>query len=145
MSDYSDDYPTCLETHATFRVISACHDCTQLQAAMHLEPTSCKPSRSRSRPADIWELTTEGTLTSRDTRRHVDWLLDRIEPAAAALECLRQEGAKTDIFCYFVNVGHGGPMLSVAQLVRLAALKIDISWDVYSGIEDDQTNTSQAE
>lgn len=135
---YDDAYPTCLETYATLRVSSGHHDPAHLAARLPISGMTCRLSKRRGPPIAIWRLSTQDTVQSRDTRRHVDWLLDRIEPFAIALDALRSGGAKADIFCYFVNIGQGGPMLSPPQLQRLAALRLEIGWDVYSGAEDDR-------
>ena len=128
---YNDNYPTCIETYATIRVSSAQHDCAALQARLQLSDATCRISPRAGSPRAVWGLSSEAHVRSRDTRRHIDWLLDRIEPAPSALLELREEGATADIFCYFVSVGHGGPMLSPQQMTRLAALDLTVGWDVY--------------
>ncbi len=43
-----------------------------------------------------------------------------------------------DIFCYWLSQsGHGGPIVSPAQMGRLAALNIELGFDIYGPYEDD--------
>ncbi|MBI1384181.1 MAG: DUF4279 domain-containing protein [Rhizobiales bacterium] len=129
--NYDDAYPTCRETFATFRVITCAHDRARIDASM-AGITATKVVERTSTGHLAWLCRTRGQVDSRDVRRHVDWLLDLVEPRSAALANLAGEGAEIDIFCYWLSAsGHGGPTLSPAQLRRLAALGIEIAFDVY--------------
>ena len=46
-------------------------------------------------------------------------------------ESLRNAGCETDICCYWVSTGQGGPSLEVATMEELARLGLPIWWDVY--------------
>ena len=53
----------------------------------------------------------------------------RLLPHRDALGTLLADGAKADIFCYWL--GRTGPMLPARQLKRLAEVEIDVGFDVY--------------
>ena len=73
-------------------------------------------------------------MSSLDSRRHIDWLLERLLPVSAELTGLRRDGVAMDIFCYWVSRdGHGGPTLSPRQMRDLVTLELDCDWDVYWG------------
>jgi len=48
------------------------------------------------------------------------------------LDDIRADGARVDISCYWLsNYGHGGPILSQQQTTVLAAIGLDVWFDVY--------------
>jgi hypothetical protein len=90
------------------------------------------PRGSTTTKLNGWFLSSRGQVDSRDARRHIDWVLDHIEPVAADLEKLRGSGARVDLSCYWLSSsGHGGPAVSPTQSRRLAALNLDCRFDVY--------------
>lgn len=81
-------------------------------------------------------LSTKDVIASKDVRRHVDWILVRLDGKDDALRSLRAEGHRMDVFCYWLSAsGHGGPMLSPAIMRRLGQLEIEIGFDIYGPIE----------
>jgi hypothetical protein len=67
-------------------------------------------------------------------RRHLDWLLSRIEPRADAIHALRSDGCCMDVSCFWVSAsGHGGPSVLPAQMGPLARLGLELWFDVYLG------------
>lgn len=139
---YSDDYATCEQTYATVRIYDV--DSDHVTNLLGIIPSSSQPGgrisvrggESAKRPKG-WFLSTEGAIESRDVRRHLDWLLDKLMPQRDALAELRRRGATVDICCYWLSAsGHGGPTISPAQSAKLAALGIDCWFDVYF-TEDD--------
>jgi hypothetical protein len=64
--------------------------------------------------------------------------LERVEPHAGRVAELQQEGARTDVFCYWVSAsGQGGPRLLPSTMGRLAQLGLEVGFDVY--FQDDET------
>ena len=139
MPEYSDDYPTCEETHATFRIYPGASHPDIVTARLGLRPTRIQtPDGPKPNPKrkNGWFLDSKEMVHSLDTRRHIDWLLDQIEPAAEELNRLMDEGANCDVNCFWVSRwGSGGPMLSPYQSRRLADLKLEVGWDCYFGGE----------
>lgn len=140
--NYDDAYPTCSETHVTLRVFPGELGTPTVTSALGLEPTSTQLARQRVEnppgPASAalpagWFLSSEGIVASKDARRHLDWLLDQLVPRAGSLLQLRSRGASMDVSCFWASAhGHGGPTVSSSQSSKLAALGLDLWFDVYS-------------
>lgn len=130
------EYPTCLDTYATFRAISHVHGCEEISRRLGLLPTDCRPitsGRSRYQGAINWRLCSKGCAPPRQPHAHMDWLLARLAPAALEIRSLVQEGTKADIVSFFVSAGEGGPELLPEQLELLARIGVTVWWDVYFG------------
>lgn len=138
---YDDDYATCEKTFATLRIYPGALDPDEVTRQLGLDPSTTQQARDArvvnhlrhaARPSG-WFLSTDGVITSRDVRRHLDLLLDKLMPARSALSRLQAAGAKTDVSCYWVSAsGHGGPTISPPQAEKLVALCLDCWFDVYS-------------
>ncbi|WP_314972198.1 DUF4279 domain-containing protein [Comamonas testosteroni] len=134
---FDDDYPSCLETYATLRIFSEKLSAAEIAVALGLSATESFSrgdffgSKGRIRRHSGWLLSTQGLVTSRDGRRHLAWLLDRLRNKAEGLESLRKSGADLDISCYYLSVGQGGPIMSSEQMLELGQLGLDVWWDVY--------------
>lgn len=136
MALYDDDFPTCLETYASLRIYSHSMSPTEITKVLKVAPTRQfamgeSHSKGLARKYHGWVLCTQNQVTSRDTRRHVDWILSRIADKGWELDELRAQGAEMDISCLWVSIGQGGPILSPPQMKSLAQLSLDIWWDVY--------------
>jgi hypothetical protein len=141
--DYDDDFTTCRETFATLRIFSGSLTCDQISQQLGIHPTKSfnigDPIGSRTptpRKTNGWFLTSEGTVRSKDTRRHIDWILEKLRGARENFRGLEADGIEADVMCYWVSAsGHGGPILSPPQLEGLSALGLTVWWDVYFGGE----------
>ena len=146
-----DDYASCARTYATLIIYPEGIDPLAVTARLGIEPTSWQrrgePMRSRGRalariaPLSGWFLTTRGAVESKDIRRHLDWLLDRIDPVAHVIRALQAEGCRMNVWAYWLaQSGQGGPMLSPAQMRRLADLDLELWFDI-SGPVDEPDDT----
>jgi Domain of unknown function (DUF4279) len=141
LSDYDDDYPTCAKTYATFRIYHTDLNPDQITSLLEIQPTGTQVNgRPMTNSIGIiktpsiggWFLSTEGLLDSKDVRRHVDWILDKLASRERILKLLQAEGNRLDVFCYWLSAeGHGGPILSPATLRRLGELDLEIGFDIY--------------
>jgi hypothetical protein len=150
---YDDDYGTCARTHATLLIYPVRTDLEAITALLGIEPSSWQRkggpmASSLHRPPriaeiDLWCLTTKGQVESRDCRRHIDWLLDQIEGKAAELHSLQDEGARMSVSCYWVSrFGEGGPTVSPDQMRGLAALNVELWFDIsFHGEAGDQPHS----
>ena len=139
---YDDDHASCKETFATFRLFKDDLRPQDVSRMLGLEPSRAHkkgepqyPKNPKS-PAVFrsggWLLTTEGRVESRDVRRHVDWLLERLEAKRETILRLPLDGYALDVFCFWCSAsGQGGPQLDVMQMRRLADLGIPIRFDIY--------------
>ena len=129
MTQYDDNYATCERTYATFRIYGIPPH--QVTEALRVQPTEMQTASGPARP-DAWVLSSKTAVESRDVRRHIDWCLDQLGSKGEALARLRADGARMDIFCYWLSAsGHGGPTIAPAQAAKLAALDLDCGFDVY--------------
>jgi hypothetical protein len=79
-----------------------------------------------------WFLSSEGRLESLELTEHLDWLLDRLQPAAAALRALAQEeGVAMRIACiWWAAPESTGFTISAAQISRLAELGVNVDFGI---------------
>ena len=135
-----DDYPTCAETYVTLRAYHDSADPTFVSSALGLEPT--KEQRAgesyerRGVPCTYrlsgWFLSSKAKVQSYDAAKHLDWLLQQLQPHQEILKALRSQGWRMDIACLWdSHSGHGGPTLSANLLQRLAALGVELWFDIY--------------
>ncbi len=133
---YNDLYPTCEETYATLRIYPDALDPDEVTERLGVTPTKVQRvgDKRGSYTCDLngWFLCSNGQVHSRDSRRHIDWILDQVESCAEELENIRKSGGRADISCSWLSAsGHGGPTVSPHQSNRLAALGLDCWFDVY--------------
>jgi hypothetical protein len=135
---YDDEWATCARTYASLRIFDVDLDPAAVNRALDIsasyshvtgDPVGRTGGRRKS---GAWILSTEGTVNSKDLRRHIDWLLDAIEPHSEAFADLMEASASSDIFCYWESKsGHGGPGLSPRQMARLIHFNLSVGIDVY--------------
>jgi len=136
-SEYDDEYPACARTYASWRINSPDLDPEAVSKSLDIEGTTAHVSYPVSntgvvRRSGMWILSTKDTVDSYDLRRHIDWLLDSIEPRKFILTELVEAGARSDISCYWQSRwGSGGPILSPAQMARLVRLNLSVWIDAY--------------
>jgi hypothetical protein len=59
-------------------------------------------------------------------------LFDRLRPRSGHLDTLRQMGCQFDVWCYWLSKeGHGGPILSLSQIDKLAQYRFELPLDIY--------------
>src|SRR5436309_9348562 len=118
MAEYDNDYATCEAAYATLRIFHPDLDPDAISAALGFQPTDAHRRGEVLNPEGRWPviakqgawfLGTEGVIQSRDIRRHLDYLLDRLQPKSEAVKALQEEGCQMDIFCYWLWTGQGGP------------------------------------
>ncbi len=141
VTDYDDDYPTCRKTYATLCIFRDDLDPSAVSDLLGIEPTStqikgekCSTRRGRRVTPTIggWFLSTEAHVTSKDSRRHIDWLTDRLAGREDVLARMRAEECRTEITCYWSSTeGHGGPTLTPVTMRRLADSGLELWYDFY--------------
>ena len=98
------------------------------------------PTRRGSRRVTVtnWQLSSEPHVASKDLRNHLDWLLDRVGPAAAALRALQDGRAVMTVRCPWWAAADGtdGPVLWPEQMRRLADLNLELAFDFKDYSED---------
>ena len=148
----TDDYPTCEKTYVTLRVYHDSADPSQISSALGIEATDQqrrgesyeRRGVSRTYPLSGWFLRSKDHVESYDSAKHLDWLLQQLQPHRETLKELHSQGWRMDIACFWdSHSGHGGPDL----LQRLAAMGIELWFDVYflgTFLEIQKTKESRA-
>jgi len=135
--EYDDSYSTCVATYSTLRAFSDRHLPEQIGTILRLQSTAAfakgEPfgAGKLQRKTNGWFFSTENLSESRDTRRHIDLILQALDGKAALVGQLRSEGCVIDITSYWVSIGHGGPWLMPYQMQTLGVLEIPVWWDIY--------------
>ena len=141
---YDDEYATCVYTHAWLRVMSEDLQPESVTLLLGIQPTRTQvrgdlPQPTSKHPYQFsgWFLESAGQVQSRDSRRHLDWLLAQLQGKAAAIAKLKDQGFLVDLCVRWDSIGHGGPTLTPTQMTQLGELGIELWFDVYLAGEDD--------
>jgi Domain of unknown function (DUF4279) len=138
LTPVNDKYETCERTKALLRINCSDRSPHAISKILQIEPTKVVevgvegPKHGTASGAigklNLWVLDSEGAVESKDLRRHLDWLLDQIEPAAQQILELRREGLIMDISCvWWSKYGEGGPALWPTQMLRISQLDLELS------------------
>jgi len=145
--EYNDEYATCEKTHVTLCVYPPENMMPEeVTATLGIAPTEthvrgdlANAKSGRTFPVHSWFLCTKGSVESRDSRRHLDWLLDRVLPVTEKVRALESRGARVWISCYWVSAsGHGGPSLLPVHLKKLSELGVEFWYDFYGPYEEQE-------
>jgi hypothetical protein len=139
MPEFDDKYSSCKRTYTTLRIYPGGISPEDITKRLKIEPTSMQhngdlvgKTKQRVIKLDGWFLTTKGKIKSADSRRHIDWILEKIKDKKRVLRQLQSEGVDMDICCFWESrSGNGGPTISPPQMARLSKLNIEVWWDVY--------------
>jgi len=151
VTGYVDNYETCERTLAELRIYSNVIAPTEISRRLGLRPSSSvekgqvpavtRTGRSNVGQTNSWILSSDGKMTSRDARRHLDWLLDQLEPVKAELVVLQDTNdVQMHVMCIWWSAfGHGGPIFWPSELLRLSALNLELEIDfAHFGSEPNQ-------
>ncbi len=135
--DYDDNNQYCLRTYSPLRVFTADQAPEVVTRQLAINPSRVwhrgSTETAVARRLNAWFLTSRGEVDSRDTRRHIDWLLQALVGQDVFLQGLREAGGSTNIICFWHAAGlsEGGPGLEPSQMAMLAKLGVTISWNIY--------------
>lgn len=145
MTPYDDDFPTCRKTSSALRIFSDSVRPEFITAKLGISPTDSFSKGDHhgdgrfSRKFNGWLLSSENVINSKDTRRHVDWLISKLANRENELKELRAMGVELDISCFWLSTGQGGPIISPTQMKELSRLDLEIWWDIYFDNGEDNT------
>ncbi len=139
IEEYDDNYESCHETFVTLRIYSDNLNPEEISNFLKTKPSEIVIKgdiiglkRKKIRNHHGWFLTTEGLVKSKDCRRHIDYLADKIITLKSNLKELQKQGCEIDISCFWSSEnGQGGPILAPKQLKKLAELELEIWFDIY--------------
>jgi hypothetical protein len=137
LTPINDLYPTCELTYATLAI--GYIDPDLITKKLNLTPTRIQKKgiprvmangKTRIGNIDNWLLSSKNEISSKDIRRHIDWLLDLIEPTTSQLlEIQLIDGVKMSIRCVWWSAhGEGGPTLWPEQMERMAKLNLECTF-----------------
>ena len=134
---YDDEYATCVSTFVSFRVMSEALSPESVTALLSVQPTRTQvrgelPAPGSKHPFKYggWFLKSSGHVQSRDSRRHVDWLLEQLTGKAGAIAELKMQRHLVDLCIYWESAGQGGPTLGPSHMVQLGELGIELWFDI---------------
>ena len=149
--DYIDEYSACSDTFSTLRVYHDSISPSDVTTRLGIRPTSQTVKGERRRKSSKvfanngWFLESSKSVDSRDSRRHIDWIVDQLCNRKEEIPKMLQEGFKIDISSFWVSTSaNGGPIISSYQMARLADLQIEVWWDIYFS-DDDSIRIEEAE
>jgi hypothetical protein len=135
--------PSLAPMAATVRVSSATHSSAELTALLGREPRrsfergslmSPRNPRSAQRAESLWVL--ESRLAGdAPLERHLEWALDVVETLREPIASLPPGSADIFVGCELTD-GQGSLELDHALLERLAALPVDLIFDLYSADDE---------
>ena len=119
--------------------IQGTFDPASVTERLGVEPTHARSrgqlmSRRSRRVASnsVWSVDSEASIDADTIEPHLQWLLDLIEPRAAALSAIVEEGAFAFTDCFWSSPGlSGGPWITPESMARLAALNLPLIISFY--------------
>ena len=143
LTPYDDLYETCERTCAKLLIYPGEQSPDTITECLGIVPTqvnrkgekriSQRTGRSHIVKMNGWFLFSEEHVVSKDLRRHLDWLIERLGPAREPLLALQETtNVVMTISCVWWSAhGHGGPTLWPQQMRAMADLGLECSFDVY--------------
>lgn len=147
-TDYDDEYATCERTLARFSIYSGEKPPEEITLTLELAPThQCEIGqvrtnsigRTRTDSLNAWFLSSEGFISSRELRRHLDWLLENLVTRSTQIAKLQKtSGIKMRVDCIWWSAfGQGGPTLWPEQMNIMAKLNLECAFDVsFYGLQE---------
>lgn len=114
-----DDYGTCRKTWVELRLAAPALSLPEAAAAFGLAAADFEMADGAI------VLSSHDHVVSRDLRRHLDWLLDKLAGCEEALAGLRRRQIHAEVYCPWQGE-MGGPALWPAQMGGLAELRLDL-------------------
>lgn len=144
-----DEYETCKMTYVEFCIYGEELDPASVTARLGIEPSREQGEMetlmgmdyfAHQRNASSWLLSSRGQVESRDVRRHLDWLLEKLVPVQQqVLKLQTMADVKMTVRCIWWSAyGDGGPALWPQQMSLLADLNLECSFDVLFFEETDE-------
>jgi hypothetical protein len=128
-------------TYASFRLIKRDLDPDSVTGLLGITPSEQGwPGDRRGRDGPIeygyWGLSSEGHVMSEDLADHIEWLLNRLEPARSHLLDLLDGPHRSDIFCFWEALPDSeglsaGLRFSASLLRRISSFNIALDLDIY--------------
>ena len=138
--EYDDNYATCEDTSVTLRIFADEIMPQEITERLGSEPSFIQVKGERkypNRPEYInkengWFLNSENSVKSKDSRRHLAWLISKLSNKHEEIKSLAANGAEIDIFCPWESKsGQGGPTMDPSQMKTLGELNIELVFEFW--------------
>jgi hypothetical protein len=142
---YDDDYPTCANTDALLRIFSNENTPEEIPGILGISPTRTRIKGELRNPNDprsinkvhCWYLGSKDAVNSKDCRRHLDWIVNKVYSSKEGFRKLKGLGAEFNICCIWESSeNQGGPIMEPKQMGLLADLEIPVWWEFWYNYED---------
>ncbi|MGH1540026.1 MAG: DUF4279 domain-containing protein [Arenicella sp.] len=146
--NYDDNYATCAKTDSLLRISSEDISPDEITKILDISPTEVRVkgelrnvSNSKSKnKLNCWYLGSKEFIKSKDSRRHLDWIIEKAHPAKEGIHKLQKLGANIDICCLWESSGNqGGPTMEPKQMKLLADLEISVWWEFWYCYDDEKS------
>lgn len=134
-----EKYPSCEDVYVEFFVYGSYEKAKQQFQGNFIEPDFVqhvgetfinKLNRKRIANRDLWVISTEKKISSKDARHHLDWLLSRLIKEKEAILKL-QENYVMGVKCVWFAASTGGPVIWPEQMLMLSELNLELSFSLY--------------
>jgi hypothetical protein len=151
LTSRDSEYATCALSYATLRIYSDTVTPEAMTAKLGVQPDwtttqgfphKLPSGRMQDATVSSWLLSSKGQVVSKDLRDHLDWLLDRLRPAASGLSALQADEVRMEVWCRWDSAsGHGGPTLEPEQMRLMAELNLQCGFDIYFAGDEEEPET----
>jgi len=134
---FIDDYSSCKKTFVTLCVYHEYKNIELVSELLGIDPTRvCNKGDKRHIKKNGWFYTTKDLIESRDVRRHLYFLTDKLDGKYIEISKLKSMGFEIFIMCFWESsTGNGGPMLNSSLMGKLYLLGLDLDFDIWIGNE----------
>jgi hypothetical protein len=138
---YDDNSAGCEETFARLDIVDEILDPGEITQLLSISPSEIifkndlLEGNEDHQPCSGWFLSSEGILDSKDSRHHLDWILDLISDKKDEFAELHNRGYSVNITIIWVSYdGCGGPTITPYEMAILSDLKIKLWFNFISGL-----------
>ena len=131
--NYIDDYKSCSRTYATLLIYTGERSPGEITLALGLAPTRVSVAQNGPRDkVNGWFLSSQGIIESKDSRRHIDYIVALVHPLEEKLAQIQRNGCRIEVSCFWESAsGNGGPSMSPSQMKALGELNLELCWDIW--------------
>ena len=144
---YNDEYETCNRTSVNLLVYTGEESADMVNSLTGVTATIIRKKgevielssgRSRVTPLNAWFLLSEDNVDSKDMRRHLDWMIEKINSFNIKLNELKSNGYEVRLECiWWSKYNTGGPTVYSRQLSIIGDFGLDLEFEfAYYGDED---------
>ncbi|MBK8946444.1 MAG: DUF4279 domain-containing protein [Ignavibacteriae bacterium] len=139
MKKFNDKYETCERTYATLCIYPNKYGPNFISETLNIKATKLQfagekvhEKIERKHKINAWFLSSKDKIESKDSRRHIQWIIDQIKGNEEQIITLQKKKIRMYIFCFWSSAhGHGGPTIDPEHMKYLGELNLEIVYDFY--------------